>query len=267
MSTKRPWRLIAAQTQQPTQTTRRRTLSRQRNGCNWGGRALFTDRNLSDPAGTACATCHQPDQGFAGNNGSGAGVSQGSRPGVLGHRNAMTNSYQGLVPAFGFITEEGKTEARGSHFWDGRVDTAALQALGPLLNPLEMNNPSRQAVVDKVATFAYAEQFRRVFGANVLANTGQAFSQIGVAIAAFEPGALQPFNATYDAMLRGQTTLNAAETRGLALFQGPQTCQLCGLPRHEPGQPSQHRPRFFLIWACAAPTAPCPRCQATPQRT
>lgn len=177
-------------------------------------------------------------------------MSQGSRPGVLGHRNAMTNSCQGLVPAFGFITEEGKTEARGGYFWDGRVDTAALQALRPLLNPLEMNNPSRQAVVDKVATSAYAEQFRRVFGANVLANTEQAFSQIGVAIAAFEPGALQPFNATYDAMLRGQTTLNAAETRGLALFQDPQTCQLCGLPRHEPGQPSQHRPRFFDLGLC-----------------
>ena len=115
------------------------------------GRAIFTDRNLSEPAGTACAACHQPNRGFAGNNGSTAGVSQGSIPGVLGHRNAMTNSYQGLVPAFGFIIEDGKTEPRGGHFWDGRVDTAALQALGPLLNPLEMNNPSKQAVVEKVA--------------------------------------------------------------------------------------------------------------------
>lgn len=192
------------------------------------GRALFTDRNLSEPAGTACAACHQPDRGFAGNNGSGAGVSQGSRPGVLGHRNAMTNSYQGLVPAFGFITEDGKTEPRGGHFWDGRVDTAALQALGPLLNPLEMNNPSKQAVVDKVAASAYADQFRRAFGTNVFANPEQAFSQIGVAIAAFELGALQPFNSKYDAMVRGQTTLTPAETRGLALFQDPNRANCAG---------------------------------------
>jgi cytochrome c peroxidase len=63
----------------------------------------------------------------------------------------MTNSYQGVVPVFGIQTEDGQTEAIGGHFWEGRVDTMAQQALGPFLNPLEMNNPSRRAVVDKIA--------------------------------------------------------------------------------------------------------------------
>lgn len=219
------------------------------------GRALFTDRNLSEPTGTACAACHQPDRGFAGNNGSGLGVAQGSRPGVLGHRNSLTNSYQGLVPAFGFITEDGKTEARGGHFWDGRVDTPALQALGPLLNPLEMNNPSKQAVVDKVAASAYADQFRRAFGANVFASTDLAFSQIGVAIEAFELGALQPFSSKYDAMVRGQATLTPAEARGLTLFQDPNraNCAGCHIMNAASGNPADSPFSEFTYYATGVP--------------
>lgn len=219
------------------------------------GRALFTDRNLSEPAGTACVACHQPDRGFAGNNGSRAGVSQGSRPGVLGHRNAMTNSYQGLVPAFGFIIEDGRTEPRGGHFWDGRTDSPALQALGPLLNPLEMNNPSKQAVVDKVAASAYADQFRRAFGATIFAHTDLAFSQIGVAIAAFELGSLQPFNSKYDAMLRGQTTFTPTEARGLALFQDPNraNCAGCHLMNATSAEPADSPFSDFTYYATGVP--------------
>jgi len=64
------------------------------------------------------------------------------------------------------VTTNGQTEAVGGHFWDGRADTLALQALGPLLNPLEMNNHSRQAVVAKVAASRYASLFQQQFGAN-----------------------------------------------------------------------------------------------------
>ena len=93
------------------------------------GQLIFNDPDLSEPRGTACAACHQPNQGFAGNNGSRIGVARGSLPSSLGLRNSMTNSYQGFVPSFGFQTENGETEAIGGHFWDGRVDTLAQQAL------------------------------------------------------------------------------------------------------------------------------------------
>lgn len=219
------------------------------------GRALFADRNLSEPAGTACSACHQPTRGFGGNNASGIGVSQGSRPGVFGHRNAQTNSYQGLVPPFGFITRNGQTEPRGGHFWDGRVDSVAAQALQPFLNPLEMNNPSKQAVVTKVAAAAYADLFRRAFGANVFANTDLAFSQIGVAIEAFERGALQPFNSKYDAMVRGQTTLTPAESRGLALFQdrGRANCVACHVMNPASGRPEDSPFSDFTYVATGVP--------------
>jgi len=238
------------------------------------GRALFADRNLSEPAGTACSACHQPNAGFAGNNASRIGISQGSVPGVFGHRNALTNSYQGVVPPFGFITRNGRTEPRGGHFWDGRVDTVAVQALQPFLNPQEMNNPSKAAVVNKVAVAPYADVFRRAFGANVFTNVDAAFAQIGVAIEAFERGALQPFNSKYDAMVRGQATFTPEESRGLALFQdrGRANCVAChvmnpatgrpedspfsdftyvatGIPRNA-ASPSNANPAFFDLGLC-----------------
>ena len=45
------------------------------------GQLIFTDRNLSEPRGIACAACHQPNMGFAGNNGSLSGVTTGSKLG------------------------------------------------------------------------------------------------------------------------------------------------------------------------------------------
>jgi hypothetical protein len=92
------------------------------------GQLIFNDGNLSEPRGTACVACHQANQGFAGNNGSRIGVAQGSRPGTLGLRNAMANSYAGFVPALSFETVDGVTEALGGHFWDGRADTLLVSA-------------------------------------------------------------------------------------------------------------------------------------------
>ena len=131
--------------------------------------------------------------GFAGNNGSTLGVALGSKPDSIGLRNAMTNSYMGFVPAFEFLTANGVTEASGGHFWDGRADTLALQALGPLLNPVEMNNPDKSSVVSKIAASPYAAQFRQLFGSDIFNDTNLAFTKIGVAIAAFEQADLRLF--------------------------------------------------------------------------
>lgn len=219
------------------------------------GQQIFNDANLSEPRGTACVACHQANQGFAGNNGSRIGVAQGSIRGALGLRNAMTNSYAGTIAPLTFVTTDGETEALGGHFWDGRADTLALQALGPFLNPLEMNNPTRQAVVDKVMTSPYAALFRAEFGANVFSNTDNAFTQIGVAIEAFERAALQPFSSKYDAMLRGQTTFTAAESRGMALFQDPNraNCAGCHLMNTASRKPEDSLFSEFTYYATGVP--------------
>ncbi len=184
------------------------------------GKLIFNDTNLSEPRGTACVNCHQPNTGFASNNGSLTGVALGSTPDSMGLRKPMNNSYSGLVPKFSFTTDDaGATIAMGGLFWDGRADTPALQALGPLLNPLEMNNASRKAVVDKIAASRYAPLFKQEFGAGVFDDTDFAFTQIGVAVEAFERAKLQPFTSKFDAMVRGQVTLTVPEARGLAMFQ------------------------------------------------
>ncbi|OYU46054.1 MAG: cytochrome-c peroxidase [Burkholderiales bacterium PBB4] len=219
------------------------------------GQLIFTDTDLSEPRGTACVACHQANQGFAGNHGSRIGVALGSTPGALGLRNAMTNSYSGLIPSLSFVTTDGDTEAIGGHFWDGRADTLAQQALGPLLNPLEMNNPSRQAVIAKIAASSYAPLFRAEFGANVFTDTDAAFNQIGVAIEAFERAALQPFSSKYDAFVRGTATLSASESRGMALFQDPNraNCAGCHLMNPASKKPEDSLFSEFSYYATGIP--------------
>ncbi len=219
------------------------------------GQSIFNDPNLSEPRGTACVACHQANQGFAGNHGARIGVAQGSTPTALGLRNAMTNSYAGSVGALQFVTTDGETEAQGGHFWDGRADTLALQALGPLLNPLEMNNPTRQAVIEKIMAAPYAAQFRAEFGPNVFANTDTAFTQIGVAIAAFETAALQPFSSKYDAVVRGRAQFTTQQARGMALFQDPKraNCAGCHLMNPGSGKPEDSLFSEFTYYATGIP--------------
>jgi cytochrome c peroxidase len=219
------------------------------------GKMIFNDGNLSEPRGFACVACHQAHTGFAGNNGSTLGVAQGSKPGALGLRNTMTNSYVGFVPEFEFHTANGLTEAVGGHFWDGRADTLALQALGPFLNPMEMNNPDRKAVVDKIAASSYAESFKRMFGATIFSDTDAAFTNIGLAIDAFERAELQPFNSKYDALVLGKASFTAQESRGMALFMNPNkaNCASCHLMNPGSGNPQDSLFSEFSYYATGVP--------------
>ena len=187
------------------------------------GQQLFTDPNLSNPPGTACVACHQAATGFSNLHGASIGVAQGSLPTSLGLRSPSQAAYSAAIPKFSFITDpQGAQIPAGGQFWDGRADTLAEQALLPLLNPLEMNNPDQASVVSKVAAAPYARQFSAVFGAAALSNTTQAFQQIGQAIQAFEQSAtFQAFSSKYDAMVQGKAVFTAAEQNGMALFQNP----------------------------------------------
>ena len=250
------------------------------------GKQIFNDPNLSEPAGTACVSCHRPGTGWADNHGSLIGVAQGSKPTSLGFRNALTNAYSASIPPFAFVTTPGGAiQARGGHFWDGRADTLAAQALGPFLNPLEMNNTNAAAVVTKIAGAPYAANFQAVFGASALSNPTTAFNQVGLALQAFEQTSrLQNFTSKYDAVVRGKATFSAAEQHGLALFQDRTraNCVGChnmnpssgnpadspftnaayfatGIPRNT-AIPSNANPNFFDLGLCGpartAPTLP-----------
>jgi cytochrome c peroxidase len=219
------------------------------------GQRIFTDTNLSSPAGTACVSCHAASQGFAGNNGSTIGVALGSKSDSLGLRNAMTNSYSGLIPPFSFIqAADGKFEAEGGLLWDGRADTLEAQASGPFAHPLEMNTTEKE-VVDKIAGSRYADMFKRVFGAQIFADTSAAFAKVTSALAEFQRATLQPFSSKYDAMVRGELSLSVPEARGMALFMDPAkgNCAGCHLMNPGSGKPADSMFTEFTYYATGVP--------------
>jgi cytochrome c peroxidase len=198
------------------------------------GRLLFFDPGLSEPAGQSCASCHEPAAAFTDPDKS-KPTSKGVHRERFGNRNTPSAMYMAFSPAFHFDKEEGHYV--GGQFWDGRAATLEEQAKGPFLNPVEMANPDKRAVVDKVRRAAYAGQFEAAFGKGALDDVDRAYDNIAAAIAAFERTAeFAPFTSKHDAWLQGRAKLTAQELRGLRLFNDEKkgNCAAC--------HPSQRRP-------------------------
>ena len=194
------------------------------------GLRLFFDSNLSEPAGTACASCHDPRRAFTGNNNTMIGVAMGSRSDQFGTRDAPTLMYLATAPRFGSVDRDGKRVPAGGHFWDGRADTLEDQAKQPLFNPVEMNNADIPALIAKVAKAAYADAFRQEWGVTIFNNPEAALDAVAASIAAFErTSVFQPFTSKFDHVVRGQAKFTDREQRGLSLFTLPQkgNCAHC----------------------------------------
>lgn len=220
------------------------------------GSQIFKDKALSEPRGTSCNDCHQATSGFAGNNGSRIGVAQGSTPQSIGGRNAMSNAYTAFIPKFQFRVTGGDVDPVGGFFWDGRADTAELQALGPLLNALEMNNKDAASVVRKIAASPYAQLFKDEFGSQIFNNPTVAFQKIGVAIAAFErTSALQPFSSKYDQFIQGKTKFTPQEANGMKVFMDVNkgNCASCHLMSPNSSKPSDSLFTDFAFYATGIP--------------
>jgi len=172
------------------------------------GKELFFDK-ISDPSWVACATCHTPEVGWtgriAGINLHGA-VYRGAVPQRFGDRKPPSTAYATFSPIFHF---DG-TEFVGGNFWDGRAtgerlgNPAADQALGPFLNPVEQNMPSKQAVCEEVADSKYTDLFEAVWGLDSLDCSDDGveavYDQIGLSIAAYEASPeVSPFSSKFDA--------------------------------------------------------------------
>lgn len=211
------------------------------------GKRIFEDKSLSEPPGVSCASCHDPSKAFQGNNGSPVpAVARGSRPNALGQRKAPSLLYASLVPAFHFEEKKdaktGKTELVpiGGLFWDGRADSLAAQAQGPLLGSREMNNPSKRAVAEKVRDGAYSSLASRALGADLFVNLGEAFDKLTQAVAAYESTeTFHPFSSKFDAFLEGREKLTAKEMRGFELFKNPRkgnciACHVGEIGSHDP---------------------------------
>ena len=175
------------------------------------GKELFFDK-ISQPARSqACAACHLPGAGWtggvAGINVHGS-VYRGADRHRFGNRKPLSAAYATFNPVFHLNPDNGRFV--GGNFWDGRAtgerlgNPAADQALGPFLNPVEQNNPSREAVCEHVARSRYAALFERVWGAGSLdcsiGGIEETYGQIGLSIAAYENSReVSPFSSKFDA--------------------------------------------------------------------
>jgi cytochrome c peroxidase len=174
------------------------------------GKLLFFDNISSPAANVSCASCHDPSVGWtgpiAGLNLHG-GVYRGAVPTRFGDRKPPSSAYASFSPIFHFDTDEG--EFVGGNFWDGRAtgerlgSPTAEQALGPFLNPVEQNMPSKQAVCQHVAKSKYAGLFKQVWGMGSLdcSATGvdATYDKIGLSIGAYEASSeVNPFSSKYD---------------------------------------------------------------------
>jgi len=194
------------------------------------GRSLFFDTNLSKNRTQSCATCHDPEHGFADarpNDALGA-VSLGDDGESLGDRNAPTASYAMFTPPFG---KKKNGIYHGGQFHDGRANSLADQAGGPPLNPIEMGMADKRAVVNLLLENRdYVAAFKANFGDTVFGDVERTYTAMTVSIAAFEQtDFFAPFDSKYDRYLRGIYKMSTQEQLGMTLFFSNQftNCNRC----------------------------------------
>lgn len=190
------------------------------------GETLFFDPNLSLNRTQSCATCHDPDRGFADSRALAASL--GDDGTSLGDRNAPTAAYGGLVPP---LHQNQGGQWVGGLFHDGRAPTLEDQAGGPPLNPAEMGMPDKAVVAERLRENArYRTAFPKLFGDGIFDDPDAIYEALTRAIAAFErTDTFAPFDSKYDRFLRGEATLSGEEELGRVLFFSQQftNCSQC----------------------------------------
>ncbi len=180
------------------------------------GKLIFNDKNLSNPVGQSCSSCHSPATGFSDLNHN--IVSEGAVNGLFLNRNAPNIAYVMFAPTLHFDNID--STYVGGFFLDGRVNTLEEQALKPFLNPLEMNNTGVQMLATKIKNAGYYPLYRQVYGNNI--DSSAIFKNISDAIASFEKSPdLNPFTSKFDYYLKREASLTDQELRGFKLFNDP----------------------------------------------
>ena len=169
------------------------------------GRMLYYEKRLSKNHDISCNSCHQLD-----NFGVDSEPTSPGHKGQRGGRNSPTVYNAALHVA---------------QFWDGREPDVEAQAGGPVLNPIEMAMPSKEAVVTTLKSMdAYVEAFGKAFPGEEDAVT---YSNMQAAIGAFERNLVTP--GPFDAYLAGDVSaLTDAQKAGLDRFveTGCTTCHM-----------------------------------------
>ncbi len=159
------------------------------------GKKLYFDTRLSKAQDISCNSCHNLDTFGVDNEPTSPG-----HKGQRGGRNSPTVLNAALHIA---------------QFWDGRAKDVEAQAIGPILNPIEMAMDSEQAVLERLgADPKTVAAFKEAFPAE---STPLTYVNIGNAIGAFERTLLTP--SRFDDFLNGdEHALTPEEKAGGKLF-------------------------------------------------
>ncbi len=157
------------------------------------GKKLFFDTRLSKDDTISCASCHSLESG---------GV-------------------DGLKFSFGIEGKEGGINAPTvlnavfnlSQFWDGRAKDLKDQAMGPIINPVEMGS-SYEEVINKLNKDSeYKDAFEKIY------NRPIHIDDVADAIAEYEKTLITP-NSKFDRYLEGDVNaLSEDEKEGYELFK------------------------------------------------
>jgi len=203
------------------------------------GREIFFDASLSASGRQSCASCHSPDHAYGPPDNLAVQMGgpqldrQGMRavPSLRYVLNRTPRWSKAFVSNMAERILEGDEPPAGGFGWDGRFNSLHEQAAFPLLAANEMANRNAAEVAGKIRRSAYAEDFRRTFGADIFASPERAFMQALLAIERFEldDASFHPYDSKFDFYLDGKVSLSPQEQRGLALFNDPQrgNCTSC----------------------------------------
>lgn len=159
------------------------------------GRMLYYETRLSKNRTVSCNSCHD----LASFGDDGKPVSTGIHE-QTGGRSAPT-VYNAAIHI--------------AQFWDGRAADVEAQAVGPVLNPIEMGMPDEAYVLNVLKSIpGYVEAFAKAFPDEKDPLT---YANVGKAIGAFERKLMTP--SRFDDFLKGdESALTDAEKKGLNLF-------------------------------------------------
>lgn len=167
------------------------------------GKQLYFDPRLSKNQDISCNTCHGLDTYGVDNKPTSPG-----HKGQLGTRNSPTVYNAAL---------------HSVQFWDGRAKDVEAQALGPIVNPVEMGMKDEAAVLAVLRSIPeYVASFKKVFPTEKDPVT---YANLGKVIGSFERTLVTP--SRWDKYLAGEDeALTNDERAGLAKFidTGCNTC-------------------------------------------
>lgn len=186
------------------------------------GKLIFFDKNLSNPIGQACASCHAPETGFS--DPLHRDISEGAVAGTFSDINSPNLAYNVFSPERTYNTTD--ETYIGGLFLNGRSLNLKEQLIHPFVSAVEMNNGSIVNVISKIKKASYFLEIENEYG---LAKTDEELmSYIADALASFETSKeVNSFTSKFDYFNKQLIKFTDDEKKGLAVFQGKGKCAQC----------------------------------------